>query len=828
VRHSASCRVAVCSLANALARSAAAADQKVDATRALQKLESVARMDVSKEEATGSSSSASAEVEAAGRQPDTLPHTSHEASEDLGAPSWEDCFHELRDELAVHEQGSLKGSSFSPNSSMVVLGNFTEKASEVPTFGVLRLYRGGQGQDVDLSSGAPPLLEVTVIPAVWNRRLNDAISACLVGGGDAHELGCVDWRAGKMGCIVILLRSRIQRSPSSLDWASAAWFCADAGAVGVVVVNDVRDEEGPVYAPFRMGLFGAEVPPIPAYMVSGDDGAAISDAASQAMGGCLFASVGSATPETISRPGDIVSLHFEACKDAPLPRWPLFLRASQDISRAWSLLETVQRIVPMPSLLAAMNDLAGRMGLPQKRVWLRRRLHRHHRGDIAMEEADELSLAFVECDRSSDQLIQLRRQLIDGTGLGAPDITGEFEVRFRDESAVGSAVVREWMDLVAREAFLRPSNKLLRPCTASAAYVPDAAAPFINRLWEHDFQLLGRLLGLALWQQVTLDLPLHPVVFEFLLLDGATPPLPSAIEDAFGPLSELDEELCRHKVRWLMKHDVATLGFDLPFTDVLVESSEGEEGAGCEGSQASVLPDMLTFADALPADHTPSPEEVERPTHLRHSGPVQVELVPNGSLLSVTEANKQTFVAALLHWRLRGAIAHATQAILKGFSTVVPSSILAEVRSMLSPAELAQLLAGTCKIDVADWEKNYRVIGGLTSSSQEVQWFWQIVRVWAAEGKRSMLQDLLQFATGSRRVPVGGFAHLVGFNGGKHIFTLAKGTNLRATSLPTSHACICTVDLPPWPSLEVAIQKLAAAIEAGHCRFDESAAAEDG
>eukprot|EP00971_Amphidinium_carterae_P321822 6397268-Amphidinium_carterae.1 len=120
----------------------------------------------------------------------------------------------------------------------------------------------------------------------------------------------------------------------------------------------------------------------------------------------------------------------------------------------------------------------GIAGLPQKRVWLRRRLHRfgsvrngcldagHHRGDIAMEAALDcftvhLVEAFVECDRSSDQLIQLRhrklkaaarcvvscsttltksrRQLIDGTGLGAPDITGEFEVRAHSLSRASSS-----------------------------------------------------------------------------------------------------------------------------------------------------------------------------------------------------------------------------------------------------------------------------------------------------------------------------------------------------------------------------------------------------
>jgi len=140
---------------------------------------------------------------------------------------------------------------------------------------------------------------------------------------------------------------------------------------------------------------------------------------------------------------------------------------------------------------------------------------------------------------------------------------------------------------------------------------------------------------------------------------------------------------------------------------------------------------------------------------------------------------------------------------------------------MLTAEELCHLLAGSRDIHVDDWERNSRLVGGLASSHKEVKWFWQIVRRWGSQGRQDLLQKLLQFATGSRRVPVGGFARLVGFNGGKHLFTLAKGAHLSAASLPTSHACICTIDLPPWESFELASQKLMAAAEAGSARFDE-------
>jgi hypothetical protein len=494
------------------------------------------------------------------------------------------------------------------------------------------------------------------------------------------------------------------------------------------------------------------------------------------------------------------------------------------------------------------------MGLPEKRVWLTRRLQRHHRSDFGShpDEPLEPQLAFVECERDGDQLQQLRKQLVEKTGLGTADIAGEFEVRFRDESSVGSAVEREWMDLLAQQAFILPSNRLLTSYDNGATFFPDPAAPFVNPHWKGDFEMLGRLLGLALWHQVTLDLPIHPHVCSLLLQDGEALQPESQAEDA-AVLESMDEELYRHKVQWLLANDICALGFDMPFLDALPERSDVVQGrtsstaanssvtpssssaessssssssssscCSCNSSNAgdiTPLPQVVTPADALPGD-----EQTVEPLRLRPSPRTQVALVPGGQDLTVTEVNKHEFVAALANWRLRGSLMGPVGAMLRGLHVAVPSSVLAEARRMLTPHELHALLAGSRDIDTENWERNTRLVGGLTSHSSEVRWFWRTVHQWASEGRQDRLQDLLQFTTGSRRVPVGGFAQLVGFNGGKHLFTLAKGAHMSCRSLPTSHACICTMDLPPWESFESAQLKLLAATEAGRLRFDEGTA----
>lgn len=820
-------------------------------------------------------------------------HEHDHEHEGLGEPSWSwvECYHELHDELWIGQQqktdtvedeaiGADDGASGisttdnalgessetevrrhspPPFHGLVSLGNFEEAAPEVPVTGrlvatlpaapVAACHAGldeDRGAEAMVGGATSTKWEASAVPAVWNPRFDDLVEARLE-MDEAHvDLGTPEWQVGKEGAIVLLLRSAIQRSPATPDWAASVWLCAEAGARAAVVINDLPDD-GPAQPAFRMGLFGSPAPPVPGFMVGGREGEVLRAAARQAPPASVHIAVRSTRAEgTPLAPG---------CGGPPPPPWPLVLRAPQDVAQAWSLVEMVYRAAPSADLEAALDSLAKRMGLPEKRIWLTRRLQRYHRGDTDADEPAEPNLAFVECDRDGNQLLQLRRQLVERTGLAANDITGEFEVRFRDESSVGSAVVREWMDLLAQQAFLPGPHRLLASYDGGISFLPDPAAPFLNPQWKGDFEMLGRLLGLALWQQVTLDLPVHPYVCELLLRSGATPS--AAAEDGDGdvamqlqpqldselgsPVMEaspsleadaerfksIDAELYRHKVQWLLSNDVTLLGYDMPFTDALV-SVEDVAPPAPPAKQAVVLESRLEPLPevVLPEDALPGEDLAAEPLKLRPClRGAQVALVPGGQDLVVTEANKATFVERLLEWRLRSSLRGPVAAMVRGLHAVVPPAVLAEAQRMLAPEEVHGLLAGMRNICVDNWEKNTRTVGGITSSSQEVRWFWRAVRQWGAEGRQDRLQDLLQFATGSRRVPVGGFAQLVGFNGGRHLFTLARGAHLSKQSLPTSHACICTIDLPPWETAEAARQKLLAASEAGRARFDEGPAA---
>jgi len=69
---------------------------------------------------------------------------------------------------------------------------------------------------------------------------------------------------------------------------------------------------------------------------------------------------------------------------------------------------------------------------------------------------------------------------------------------------------------------------------------------------------------------------------------------------------------------------------------------------------------------------------------------------------------------------------------------------------------------------------------------------------------------LLQFVTGSCRLPVGGFAELMGSNGPQPFCIDKWGSH---SQLPRSHTCFNRLDLPPYKSKAELVEKITYAIE---------------
>lgn len=177
------------------------------------------------------------------------------------------------------------------------------------------------------------------------------------------------------------------------------------------------------------------------------------------------------------------------------------------------------------------------------------------------------------------------------------------------------------------------------------------------------------------------------------------------------------------------------------------------------------------------------------------------ELKPGGSEIQVTVENKEEYIRLMTEWRFSRGVEEQNKAFLDGFNEVVPLEWL----QYFDERELELMLCGMQEIDINDWQRN-TIYRHYARTSKQIQWFWQFVK----EMDNERRSRLLQFVTGTCRVPVGGFAELMGSSGPQRFCIEKVGKD---TWLPRSHTCFNRLDLPPYKSYDQLVEKLTYAIE---------------
>ncbi|XP_053414350.1 NEDD4-like E3 ubiquitin-protein ligase WWP1 isoform X3 [Nycticebus coucang] len=177
------------------------------------------------------------------------------------------------------------------------------------------------------------------------------------------------------------------------------------------------------------------------------------------------------------------------------------------------------------------------------------------------------------------------------------------------------------------------------------------------------------------------------------------------------------------------------------------------------------------------------------------------DLKLGGSNILVTEENKDEYIGLMTEWRFSRGVQEQTKAFLDGFNEVVPLQWL----QYFDEKELEVMLCGMQEVDLSDWQRN-TVYRHYTRNSKQIIWFWQFVK----ETDNEVRMRLLQFVTGTCRLPLGGFAELMGSNGPQKFCIEKVGKD---TWLPRSHTCFNRLDLPPYKSYEQLKEKLLFAIE---------------
>ncbi|XP_041917276.1 E3 ubiquitin-protein ligase NEDD4a isoform X3 [Alosa sapidissima] len=180
----------------------------------------------------------------------------------------------------------------------------------------------------------------------------------------------------------------------------------------------------------------------------------------------------------------------------------------------------------------------------------------------------------------------------------------------------------------------------------------------------------------------------------------------------------------------------------------------------------------------------------------------QHELTPGGADIIVTDRNKKEYIHLVMQWRFVNRIQKQMTAFKEGFYELIPQDLI----KIFDENELELLMCGLGDVDVNDWRENTKYKNGYSPNHPVILWFWKAVLLMDAE-KRIRL---LQFVTGTSRVPMNGFAELYGSNG-PQLFTIEQwGTR---DKLPRAHTCFNRLDLPPYESFEELREKLLIAIE---------------
>ena len=170
-----------------------------------------------------------------------------------------------------------------------------------------------------------------------------------------------------------------------------------------------------------------------------------------------------------------------------------------------------------------------------------------------------------------------------------------------------------------------------------------------------------------------------------------------------------------------------------------------------------------------------------------------VNLVLDGANIAVTTKNVSYYLQKKVEYIMnkdRPYINH----IKKSLFSFIPEQLI----KIFSSNELELILNGQPFIDVSDWIENTHY-EGYSPTDQIIINFWNIVR----ELPQDKLSRLLQFSTGSTRVPVGGFKSLQSNRGTISPFSIYKiDYEKEKKNYIKARTCFNRINLPNYPDEE--------------------------
>eukprot|EP00850_Spirogloea_muscicola_P003742 SM000015S01242 [mRNA] locus=s15:773139:784742:- [translate_table: standard] len=128
------------------------------------------------------------------------------------------------------------------------------------------------------------------------------------------------------------------------------------------------------------------------------------------------------------------------------------------------------------------------------------------------------------------------------------------------------------------------------------------------------------------------------------------------------------------------------------------------------------------------------------------------DLVPNGGEVMVNNSNREQYVKLYVQYVLTESIATQFDAFSRGFLKVCGGPAF----QLFRYEELELLVCGLPHFDFEALQKKAEYQGGFTKDSPQIRWFWEIVQELSLEERK----NLLSFVTGNDRAPIGGLGTL--------------------------------------------------------------------
>ncbi|CAD5122844.1 DgyrCDS11247 [Dimorphilus gyrociliatus] len=298
---------------------------------------------------------------------------------------------------------------------------------------------------------------------------------------------------------------------------------------------------------------------------------------------------------------------------------------------------------------------------------------------------------------------------------------------------------------LSKEFFQLICAQLFNPDYGMFIYSEETRTYFFNpSSFENDaqFTLIGIVLGLAIYNNIILDIRFPPVVYRKLMGKLGT------LSDLSGVYPVISSSL----------------------KQLLVYEGDVENDF--------IQPFCITYDDLFDG----------RPT---------VDLKEGGCNILVNNENREEFVELYTDFLLNKRIERQFAAFRRGFKLVTDESPLS---TLFRPEEVELLICGSEDFNFEELEKTTEYDGGYDQQSDTIRHFWELVHQEFTEEQK---KQLLQFTTGSDRVPVGGLSKL-------KLIIARNGPD--SDRLPTAHTCFNVLLIPDYKRKDKLRERLLKAI----------------